>query len=128
EATFPAHDDIGRLRREFEILHKRRFGFVAENKALVIDAVEVETVGGGAGQAEAAVDATATGEPDAVRHNRFYSQGAAHDAAVVLRDAMQPGQRLTGPAIVIEPNQTIVIEDGWQAELTAKNHIVLKRI
>lgn len=128
EATFPAHDDIGRLRREFEILHKRRFGFVAENKALVIDAVEVETVGGGAGQAEAAVDATATGEPDAVRHNRFYSQGSAHDAAVVLRDAMQPGQRLTGPAIIIEPNQTIVIEDGWQAELTAKNHIVLKRI
>lgn len=128
EATFPAHDDIGRLRREFEILHKRRFGFVAENKALVIDAVEVETVGGGAGQAEAAVDAAATGEPDAVRHNRFYSQGVAHDAAVVLRDAMQPGQRLTGPAIIIEPNQTIVIEDGWQAELTAKNHIVLKRI
>ncbi|WP_288194720.1 hydantoinase B/oxoprolinase family protein [uncultured Phyllobacterium sp.] len=128
EATFPAHDDIDRLRREFEILHKRRFGFVAKNKALVIDAVEVETVGGGAGQAETAVDATATGEPDAVRHNRFYSQGSAHDAAVVLRDAMQPGQRLTGPAIVIEPNQTIVIEDGWQAELTAKNHIVLKRI
>lgn len=128
EATFPAHDDIGRLRREFEILHKRRFGFVAENKALVIDAVEVETVGGGAGQAEGAVDATATGEPDAVRHNRFYSQGAAHEAVVVLRGAMQPGQRLTGPAIIIEPNQTIVIEDGWQAELTAKNHIVLKRI
>ncbi|MGN8021060.1 hydantoinase B/oxoprolinase family protein [Phyllobacterium sp. 22229] len=128
EATFPAHDDIGRLRREFEILHKRRFGFVAENKALVIDAVEVETVGGGAGQAETAVDATANGEPDAVRHNRFYSQGSAHEAAVVLRDAMQPGQRLTGPAIIIEPNQTIVIEDGWQAELTAKNHIVLKRI
>lgn len=128
EATFPAHDDIGRLRREFEILHKRRFGFVAENKALVIDAVEVETVGGGAGQAETAVDVAVTGEPAAVRHNRFYSQGVAHDAAVVLRDAMQPGQRLTGPAIIIEPNQTIVIEDGWQAELTAKNHIVLKRI
>ncbi|SDP88486.1 hydantoinase B/oxoprolinase family protein [Phyllobacterium sp. OV277] len=128
EATFPDHDDISRLRREFEILHKRRFGFVAENKALVIDAVEVETVGGGAGQAETSVDATATGEPDAVRRNRFYSQGSAHDAAVVLRDAMKPGQRLAGPAIIIEPNQTIVIEDGWQAELTAKDHIVLKRI
>ncbi|MGO4451667.1 hydantoinase B/oxoprolinase family protein [Phyllobacterium sp. TAF24] len=128
EATFPDHDDISRLRREFEILHKRRFGFVAENKALVIDAVEVETVGGGAGQAETSVDAIATGEPDAVRRNRFYSQGGAHDAAVVLRDVMKPGQRLAGPAIIIEPNQTIVIEDGWQAELTAKDHIVLKRI
>ncbi|MCT7233202.1 hypothetical protein, partial [Salmonella enterica] len=83
-------DDIGLLRREFEILHNRRFGFFAENKALVVDAVEVETVGGGAGQAETAVDAAANGEPDAVRHNRFYSQGSAHEAAVVLRDAMQP--------------------------------------
>ncbi len=128
EATFPEHDDISRLRREFEILHKRRFGFVAENKALVIDAVEVETVGGGAGQAETSVDATATGEPDIVRRNSFYSQGCAQDAAVVLRDVMKPGQRLAGPAIIIEPNQTIVIEDGWQAELTAKDHIVLKRI
>ncbi|UGX88484.1 hydantoinase B/oxoprolinase family protein [Phyllobacterium meliloti] len=128
EATFPEHDDISRMRREFEILHKRRFGFVAENKALVIDAVEVETVGGGAGQAETSVDATATGEPDIVRRNSFYSQGSAQDAAVVLRDAMKPGQRLAGPAIIIEPNQTIVIEDGWQAELTAKDHIVLKRI
>ena len=67
EATFPAHDTIERLRHEFEILHKRRFGFVAANKALVIDAVEVETVGGGGGQAETAVDASATGEPEAIR-------------------------------------------------------------
>src|SRR5690606_10854167 len=39
EATFPAEDNADRLRAEFEAAHKRRFGFVAENKALVIDAV-----------------------------------------------------------------------------------------
>ncbi|MGH6860732.1 MAG: hydantoinase/oxoprolinase family protein, partial [Phyllobacterium sp.] len=41
---FPEHDETDRLRREFEALHKRRFGFVAAGKALVVDAVEVETV------------------------------------------------------------------------------------
>ncbi len=128
EATFPAHDDAARLRREFEILHKRRFGFVAENKALVIEAVEVETVGGGSDQSEKSVTIQATGEPKADKTNRIFSQGKAYDAPVILREAMEPGQRLTGPAIIIEPNQTIIIEDGWQAELTAKNHIVLKRI
>ena len=30
-------------------------------------------------------------------------------------------------AIVIEPHQTIVVEPGWQAALTAKNHLVLTR-
>ena len=33
-----------------------------------------------------------------------------------------------GPAIVIEPHQTVVVEDGWRAEITAKNHLVLERV
>ena len=64
--------------------------------------------------------------------------GAAH--AVFLRRQMAPcfrlhsasklapGHKVAGPAIIIEPHQTVVVEDGWQAELTAKNHLVLKRI
>jgi 5-oxoprolinase (ATP-hydrolysing) len=128
ETSYPTHDNATRLRREFELLHKRRFGFVAEGKALVIEAVEVEAVGGSGWQSEKSVEADATGEPQAIRHSRIYSNGKSHNAAVVLRETMRPGQRLTGPAIVIEQNQTIVVEDGWQAELTAKDHIVLKRI
>ncbi|NVD40181.1 hydantoinase B/oxoprolinase family protein [Ensifer sp. HO-A22] len=128
DATFPAHDDIARLRAEFETLHKRRFGFVAENKALVIDAVEVETVGGGAAQMEGEGLATTDGAPALSRSTRFYSQGQFHDAPVALRSDIKPGQRLDGPAIIIEPNQTVIVEDGWQAELTAKDHIVLRRV
>ncbi len=128
EATFPDEDDQARLRREFEHLHRRRFGFVAENKALVIDAVEVETVGGGAAEMEAEGLAVTAGDVVPNRRTRFYSQGAFHDAPVALRSEINPGQKLTGPAIIIEANQTIVVEDGWQAELTAKDHIVLRRI
>ncbi|WP_027998247.1 hydantoinase B/oxoprolinase family protein [Sinorhizobium arboris] len=128
EATFPDRDDQARLRCEFERLHQRRFGFTAENKALVIDAVEVETVGGGAAEVEAEGLAATAGDVVANRRTRFYSQGAFHDAPVALRLEIGPGQKLTGPAIIIEANQTIVVEDGWQAELTAKDHIVLRRI
>lgn len=128
EATFPDEDDQARLRAEFERLHRRRFGFVAENKALVIDAVEVETVGGGAAEMEAEGLAVTVGDVAPNRRTRFYSQGAFHDAPVALRSQIRPGQKLTGPAIIIEANQTIVVEDGWQAELTAKDHIVLRRI
>lgn len=128
EATYPAMDDALRLRAEFEAAHKRRFGFIAENKALVIDAVELETVGGGAGESEAAGTVGAASEAQADRQTRFYSQGAFHDAAVVVRETMQRGQTVTGPAIIIEKNQTIIIEDGWQARLTEHDHVVLTRI
>ena len=34
---------------------------------------------------------------------------------------------MPGPAIIIEPHQTVVVEEGWRAELTAKNHLLLRR-
>ncbi|KAA0697828.1 5-oxoprolinase [Neorhizobium sp. P12A] len=128
EATFPAVDDAVRLRREFEELHKRRFGFVAEDKPLVVEAVEVETIGGATAEIEVETAANGKGEATPARRTRFHSQGESHDAAVVLREKILPGQTVTGPAIVIEKNQTIVVEDGWQATLTAKDHVVMSRI
>ena len=48
-------------------------------------------------------------------------------AGVYTRETLAPGHKVTGPAIIIEPHQTVVVEPGWQAELTAKNHLVLRR-
>ena len=128
ESMFPAEDETERLRLEFERLHKRRFGFVAVGKPLVVEAIEVEAIGGAAAQIATENEEGSGGEAEAIRRTRFYSQGAEHDAAVVLRSAMGAGQVVTGPAIIIEPNQTIVVEDGWQAKLTVRDHIVLRRI
>jgi 5-oxoprolinase (ATP-hydrolysing) len=40
---------------------------------------------------------------------------------------LTPGNRLKGPALIIEANQTIVVEPGWQAAINARDHIVLTR-
>ena len=45
-----------------------------------------------------------------------------------MRDSLAPGHKIAGPAIIVEPHQTVVVEAGWQAELTAKDHLVLRRI
>ena len=54
-------------------------------------------------------------------------RGEWHEANVYTRDQLKPGARVKGAAIIIEPHQTIVVEPGWQAELTRKNHLVLTR-
>ena len=110
----------------FQAAHKARFGFMDETKALVVEAVEVEAVGGGARFEEAAAGENA-GEPEVAERTRFFSKGQWHEAAIVRREAMARGQGIAGPAIVIEPNQTVVVEDGWTARLTAKDHLVLTR-
>ncbi|CAH1673599.1 putative 5-oxoprolinase [Hyphomicrobiales bacterium] len=115
------------MQTAFQTAHKARFGFMDETKALVVEAVEVEAVGGGAKFEEAAAGEQA-GEPVAAERTRFFAKGQWHDAAIVRREAIKPGQSVAGPAIIIEPNQTVVVEEGWSAKLTARDHLVLVRV
>jgi 5-oxoprolinase (ATP-hydrolysing) len=115
------------MTRAFEKAHKAQFGFIDRDKELVLEAVSVEAIGGGAKFRERKLKTTRGKLPSPARRTRFFSQGAWHKAAVYTRDQLKPGQKVKGPAIVIEPHQTIVVEPGWQAALTAKNHLVLTR-
>jgi 5-oxoprolinase (ATP-hydrolysing) len=117
------------MRRAFEKAHKARFGFVDRVKPLAIEAVAVEAIGGAARFAEraGAIDPHAPPPIPAVR-TRFFSHGAWRDADVFRRETLALGARVAGPALIIEPHQTIVVEDGWGAEITAKNHVVLRRL
>ena len=55
-------------------------------------------------------------------------KGARHEAGIFPRDTLKPGNRVAGPALIMEPHQTIVVEPGWAAEVTAKDHVVLRRV
>ena len=119
---------ITAMTRAFERAHKAQFGFIDRSKQLVLEAVSVEAIGGGATFRERALKTTHGKLPSPARRTQFFSAGKWHKAAVYTREQLKPGHKVKGPAIVIEPHQTIVVEPGWQAALTAKNHLVLTRI
>jgi 5-oxoprolinase (ATP-hydrolysing) len=132
EAEAGPADQLGMMARamksDFEKLHKARFGFIDESKQLVVEALSVEVIGGGVKADEPTLRVTNAPLPAPTRQTRFYSGGNWYDAGIYTRDQLAPSHKVSGPAIVIEPHQTIVVEDGWQAELTAKNHLVLARV
>ena len=115
------------MKRAFEKAHKARFGFIDRTKQIVIEAVSVEAVGGGAKFTEKAARRAGAALPKPALQTQFFSGGDWHKANVYTRDQLKPGSRVKGAAIIIEPHQTIVVEPGWQAELTARNHLVLTR-
>ena len=119
---------LDKLQRAFERAHKAQFGFVDRKKSLVVEAVSVEAVGGGATFKETARKTKRTKLPAPARRTRFFSGGKWQRALVYTRDRLAPGHKIKGPAIIIEPHQTVVVEHGWQAELTGKNHLVLRRV
>jgi 5-oxoprolinase (ATP-hydrolysing) len=112
----------------FAAVHKARFGFIDRAKSLVVEAVSIEAVGGGAKFQEPrhAISAEPLSAP--ARRTEFFSGGAWHEAQVFTRDQLRPGHGVSGPAILIEPHQTVVVEPGWRAEVTAGNHLLLERL
>jgi 5-oxoprolinase (ATP-hydrolysing) len=118
---------LAKMKSAFEAAHKSRFGFIDESKEMVVEAVSVEAIGGGAKFTEPVLPTTGESLAPPTRRTRFYSRGQWHEATVYTRAQLSPGQAVDGPAIVIEPHQTIVVEDGWRASITAKNHLVLER-
>jgi 5-oxoprolinase (ATP-hydrolysing) len=119
---------LAAMKSAFEKAHKAQFGFIDRKKDLVIEAVSVEAVGGGAKFKEKKGKTSRAKLPSPARRTKFFSDGKWHNATVYTRDQLLPGHKIKGPAIVIEPHQTVVVEPGWQAAITAKNHLVLTRV
>jgi 5-oxoprolinase (ATP-hydrolysing) len=118
---------VNEMQRAFEKAHKARFGFIDRAKQMVVEAVSVEAVGGGAKFREKMLRKSRSALPAPARRTKFFSDGKWHKASVYTRDQLKPGARIKGAAVIIEPHQTVVIEPGWQAQITAKNHLVLTR-
>jgi 5-oxoprolinase (ATP-hydrolysing) len=126
--ALPDTASLAAMKAAFEAAHRSRFGFIDESKELVAEAVSVEAVGGGAKFTEPVLPTSDEPLPSPARSTRFYTQGQWHEAAVYERAQLAPGQHVPGPAIIIEPHQTVVVEAGWRADVTPKNHLVLERV
>ncbi len=120
--------DAAAMRAAFEALYRSRFSFLMPDRALVAEAVSVEAVArpdAPAGPAPAGGDG-APGEPAEVVE--MTSGGRRLATPVFVRESLRPGQRVDGPAILAERNATTVVEPGWQAQVTAEDHLVLRRV
>tara|TARA_Y100000815_G_scaffold222091_1_gene208587 strand:- start:57647 stop:61285 length:3639 start_codon:yes stop_codon:yes gene_type:complete len=125
--------DLNKAAKDFEAAHMAQFGFTDPSRGLIVEAVGIE--------ASEAVpeheEAEAETPPEAREREAGYGQkafmgGAWRDAALYLRtadaaDPLVPGDRVKGPAIIVEDNQTIAVEPGWQAEVTGNNQLLLTR-
>lgn len=115
------------MQHDFEQAHKKRFGFIAENRALVIEAISVEAVGVNEPIIDPETSAVATTEIQPIDTLDIFSGGASHSAPLFDRDQMQCGHIVTGPAIIVESTGTVVVEEGWQAKVNSRQHLILNR-
>jgi 5-oxoprolinase (ATP-hydrolysing) len=127
------------MRALFEIAHRKRFGFISPEKEIEIEAVEIEAKGGGTrvdiGSAEAVTQGTPLGggmeteaPPEPHAKTEIFTQESWHETPIFRRTNLAAGQVIEGAALIIEDHQTVVVEPEWQAQVTARDDLLLTRI
>ena len=119
--------DLQTLQSGFEAAYRQRFAFLMQGKRLMVEAVSVEAVVAGDAPAEPRQGLQPEREVPRRETVRLYSGGQWHEAALVVREDLRPGDVVSGPAIIAEKNATTVVEPEWLARLTELDHIVLER-
>ncbi len=87
------------MRSAFEERHRRQFGYVDPAEP-ILDALSVDAIATSRSGRSSLADASARSGP---------------------------GKSVTGPALIFEPNSTIVVEQGWSADRAQDGSLVLTR-
>jgi len=122
------------MRAAFEEVHRVRFGFVSPETPVVVETAIVEAFaspspdgegdhpqgGGGVAGSDLFQLALHQASPGPPPH-------ASHGEAIYDRSTLAPGTVLPGPALIIDPSATTVVEPGWQAEVDPLGNLILTR-
>ncbi len=119
--------DLDAIVAAFTEAHRARFGFAMPERGLVVEAVAVEATAAGEPVAETILPPRTSGHPEAIDRVAMWSGGAEHIAPVFNRGALLAGDAIEGPALIREANATTIVEPGWRAEISAHDHLTLRR-
>lgn len=119
-----AEPSDGDWRTAYETLHQARYGYCHSGRELEIVTARVEVIG---------TMPEPRDEPrpivervlEPVETSTVYFEGSPIETNVFTREQLQPGDRLTGPAIVCEPTSTVVIEPDFTATIASRGEIII---
>ena len=131
-AIIVAFGNARAIRARFEETHHAQYGFTLPDKILMVEAVAIEAVGATEEVLEkvsiVAGDATLLRSPEPILVKPVFTGGRFHDTPFFDRDALSPGTLLTGPAIIIEPTGTTVVEPDWACTVGHGATMIIERI
>lgn len=122
-------DGLATIEDAFHARHDQLYGFASPGRPIEIVNLHVTVVGR---RDRAAVEATyaaaATGAPSQKGARLAYlpSAGGLERVPVYDGDAMRPGHKLSGPAIVEESTTTVVVPEQFDLELDTSGSFILE--
>ncbi|MGZ9106653.1 MAG: hydantoinase B/oxoprolinase family protein, partial [Rhodoplanes sp.] len=118
---------VDEMTAAFQGVHRQRFGFLMQDRPLVVEALSAEAIGA-ADSGTQAIVANGSASPTAAEYVQAWFEGGWRDAPVRDRSRLAPGDAVEGPAIIVEANATTVVEPGWRGEISQRRDLILSRV
>lgn len=121
---------IHEMKQRFNAVHKQQFGFISTRKKLIIDAVSAETILLSTPIEEREIEIPHHRKQHEIPTQKtitVFSHQRNERTLVYARHNLLPGDCIKGCAIICDEYATIVVESGWQANVTSKYHLILTR-
>ena len=119
---------IADLRTQFEQAHRQRYGFIAEHKPLIVEAVSVEAIGSTSAPVEPIITERRSLPLVPIATVPAYLRDRWQATPVFRRPDLLPGDRIPSPALITEATGTIVLEPGWMAEVGDRGELLLRSV
>ena len=119
-------DIYSSMKLNFENSHRARFGFISPEQAIIIESIQSE-VSCQSDQFESNEPQQKKSKSQPLTTQNVFFNGGLEKTVFYNRNDIKPNEKLSGPAVIIEPTSTIIIEPGWEAVLEDSNDLILTR-
>jgi N-methylhydantoinase A len=121
-------DDAETLQRSFDETYARHYGRIIPDMDVEVLTWAL-TLTAPVEEPPPVSEPAPAGAPTANGERRLFNTRTAdfEDVPVYARDALSPGMRIAGPAIVVESQTTTVVAPGFDARIDGLGYIILER-
>jgi 5-oxoprolinase (ATP-hydrolysing) len=122
--------DQQQMQQDFEQDYRSRYGFLPTNQSLVVASLAVELIQMMTPPPEVLITRSKplSEPPPIVTTVPMFTKDQWYETPVYQRADLEPDDRLSGPAIIVESIGTIIVEPSWTARLTDRNHLILEKL
>ncbi len=116
-----------RVAEAFHREHEQRFGYARREREIELVALRIEVMGR---SAYPILRETKVAESMGAEDTLARSTEGAHrqdTMRLIRRASIQPGQRIEGPAVVLNEGSTLVVDAGWVAQALSGGTLLLER-
>jgi len=129
EITVPLDPDRpAHARQAFEQQHAARYGFTLPDRLVELVNLRLRAVAlhpKPAGACWEPPDTSLSNLPTAVR---LILHGEARQVPVIPRDALQPNMPIPTPALIVQPDSTLLLEPGWEIFVDRRTGALIGRV